>query len=1054
MWFLNHPHFQEWKRKESGPLLVSADPGCGKSVLAKYLIDFVLPESSTVCYFFFKDRVQNTVREALCALLHQLFWQKRSLLVHAIKQYDKDGAGLVDSTSSLWSIFRDALQDANAGSVTIVLDALDECAESETKDLIQRMETQVRNSESNNGKLKLFMTSRPYEHVVSELHSLSEAFPRIRIPGEDASATICQEVNCVIRYQVDQFAKERSLSDEIKACLGNQLLKMEHRTYLWVYLVFNYLKDFHFKRTPKGMASAFVTLPNSVDQAYEQILSKSKDRLMVQKALAIILSATRPLTLSEMNVAMEVDESTKSFEDIDLEQEQDFGSRLRSWCGLFISVYHGRIYFLHQTAREFLLAELSSSNTIRKELEWHGLTTMKDAHTILAECCVRFLSFFNAGDSLTTHQVQNVKNNTFLEYSAKFWGLHLRESKICDDEEAAIAPLTFKLSDPDAKVYFIWSRIYWEFNYLDPEFSTRLMVTCFFGHRAGVRRSLEEGADINAQGGCYESALQAASEGGHEQVVRLLIDKGADVNAKGGYIESALQAASSGGHEQVVRLLIDEGADVNTQGGHYGSALQAASEGGHEQVVRLLIDKGADVNTQGGHYGSALQAALEEGHEQIAKLLINKGADVNAQGGRYGSALHTGSSTGHEQIAKLLIDKGADVNAQGGRYGNALQAASSRGHEQIAKLLIDKGADVNAQGGHYRSALQAASEGDHEQIAKLLIDKGADVNAQGGRYGSALHAASSGGHEQIAKLLIDKGADVNAKGGYFESALQAASSGGHEQVVRLLIDKGADVNAQGGRYRSAFQAVLEEGYKLIIRLLTNKGADVNARSGGHYGSALQAASEGGYEQVVRLLIDKGADVNAKGGYFESALQAASEEGHEEVVRLLIDGGAHINAQGGGYRSALQAALEGGYKQLVRLLTNQSAYINHLQDANAQGAGYRSALQAASSGGHEQIAKLLIDKGADVNAKGGYFESALQAASSGGHEQVVRLLIDKGADVNAQGGRYGNALQAASSRGHEQIAKLLIDKGAGIRPAILVGELSKAMAINAQCHSQV
>ena len=55
-WFLQHPHFQEWLQKISGPLLVSADPGCGKSVLAKYLVDHVLRKSATVCYFFFKDQ--------------------------------------------------------------------------------------------------------------------------------------------------------------------------------------------------------------------------------------------------------------------------------------------------------------------------------------------------------------------------------------------------------------------------------------------------------------------------------------------------------------------------------------------------------------------------------------------------------------------------------------------------------------------------------------------------------------------------------------------------------------------------------------------------------------------------------------------------------------------------------------------------------------------------------------------------------------------------------------------------------------------------------------
>jgi hypothetical protein len=362
---------------------------------------------------------------------------------------------------------------------------------------------------------------------------------------------------------------------------------MEHRTYLWVYLVFDYLQDFHFKRTAKGMASTFDALPKSVHQAYEQILSKSRDRPTVQKALTIILAASRPLTLSEMSIAMEVDEKTKSFDDLDLEQEDDFKSRLRSWCGLFVSVYHGRIYFLHQAAREFLLAERLASNTVGKALVWHGFTTMKDAHTTLAECCVRLLSFFDVGGSLATDQVQNVKNNAFLDYSARFWGLHLRESKICDDREAVIAPLTFKLSDLDAKVYMIWSRIYWEYYPTDPKFCTRLMVACFFGHIAIAKRSLVEGADVNAQGGAYSNALYAASVRGHEQVVKLLLSKGADVNAQGGAYSNALYAASVRGHEQVVKLLLSKGADVNAQGGAYSNALYAASYQDHEQVVKL-----------------------------------------------------------------------------------------------------------------------------------------------------------------------------------------------------------------------------------------------------------------------------------------------------------------------------------------------------------------------------------------------------------------------------------------------------------------------------------
>jgi ankyrin repeat protein len=94
--------------------------------------------------------------------------------------------------------------------------------------------------------------------------------------------------------------------------------------------VFNYLKDFHFKRTPKEIASTFHALPKSIHQAYKEILNKSKDRPTVHKVLAIILAATRPLTLTEISVAIEVDKKTRSIDDLDLEQEHDFKSRLRS----------------------------------------------------------------------------------------------------------------------------------------------------------------------------------------------------------------------------------------------------------------------------------------------------------------------------------------------------------------------------------------------------------------------------------------------------------------------------------------------------------------------------------------------------------------------------------------------------------------------------------------------------------------------------------------------------------------------------------------------------
>lgn len=90
-WLLNHPLFQKWDEKDSQMhwLWVTANPGCGKSVLARYLVTRL----STHCYFFFKDDSEKnrSASHALCALLHQLISNRRSTARHAIAAYKANG---------------------------------------------------------------------------------------------------------------------------------------------------------------------------------------------------------------------------------------------------------------------------------------------------------------------------------------------------------------------------------------------------------------------------------------------------------------------------------------------------------------------------------------------------------------------------------------------------------------------------------------------------------------------------------------------------------------------------------------------------------------------------------------------------------------------------------------------------------------------------------------------------------------------------------------------------------------------------------------------------
>jgi ankyrin repeat protein len=81
---------------------------------------------------------------------------------------------------------------------------------------------------------------------------------------------------------------------------------------------------------------------------------------------------------------------------------------------------------------------------------------------------------------------------------------------------------------------------------------------------------LEDGgateADFNAKGS-NNTALQNAAAAGHKSIVRTLLNAGANKNAQGGDYGSALQAAVVEGKVGMVELLVDEGAEDFSVGG-------------------------------------------------------------------------------------------------------------------------------------------------------------------------------------------------------------------------------------------------------------------------------------------------------------------------------------------------------------------------------------------------------------------------------------------------------------------------------------------------------
>lgn len=91
-----------------------------------------------------------------------------------------------------------------------------------------------------------------------------------------------------------------------------------------------------------------------MEEAYEGILIKHPPgrRKEAETLLHIIIGACRPLTPSEMDIALHVAFNTptaQTHKDLDLDHQQ-LSARIRGLCGLFVFIVDSRVYLIHQTA--------------------------------------------------------------------------------------------------------------------------------------------------------------------------------------------------------------------------------------------------------------------------------------------------------------------------------------------------------------------------------------------------------------------------------------------------------------------------------------------------------------------------------------------------------------------------------------------------------------------------------------------------------------------------------------------------------------------------------
>lgn len=668
-WFLGHQSFLDWKQETSSAVLwVSADPGCGKSVLMKSMIDEDLLGDdkmlSSVCYFFFKDGFVDQQGLAICisALLHQLFSQKPHLIKFALPYFRRDRQ-VADNFSVAWDIFVQAASAPEAGEIICVLDALDECEERSREQLIETFKRlYLDDQKCSEMKLKFLVSSRPYPIIERRFRALIKEFPSIHLRGEQESETISQEINLVIEKRVPEIAVELDLSIEAQQSLLESLLRIPNRTYLWLHLIFEAILKSVGASSPKALAKIIGQLPESVDEAYDKILARATNLEQCRKLLHLILAAQEPLTLAQMNVALHVDEGARSVADLDLEDEEHFEKTVRGLCGLFVSVVGSKLFLIHQTAREYLQMDIpqmaiDDPQTARESMQGNIHLTAKEhlqsnqtastwKHSIdpyscdamLARSCILYLHFTDFRLGHPTDENDDDSTIVRRRYSE---GCGSSDGNVNEqlDSNNPIRPLFLKIRTISKNHPF--------FGYTATKWMAHLKESSYANEYPDVEL-LKLAIDL-----CDPKSKNFLTWFVYYEKIRtpgILFTPDPEL--------SVLLVATITSSTRIVQNVFSE-VDHSTTSGVTASMIAAHND--NRVIFRLLLGAGADIETSDRDGWRPIHYAIPAGHFYFIRDHLGD-ADVNLAS-RDGTPLVLAVYRGERRLVRLLCDRGAEINA-------------------------------------------------------------------------------------------------------------------------------------------------------------------------------------------------------------------------------------------------------------------------------------------------------------------------------------------------------------------------------------------------------
>ncbi|KAK5660350.1 hypothetical protein OQA88_12891 [Cercophora sp. LCS_1] len=945
-WFLKSQEYRDWLNTEkrhdhNGFLWIKGKPGAGKSTLMKFIYANFRSGLRSKIFFFFNARgeeIEKTTVGMYRSLLSQLLDERLNLRVAF------DAAGLMsrDATSDhewnlelLKQVFEEAvLRLERSDPVTCFIDALDECDETEIRDMVGFLEQLAQSAMEKGIKFKVIFSSRHYPHI-----TIIKGVSLVLESREEHTSDIQNYINSVLRVNARDGHDGEQILDQIQEKASG--------VFMWVVLVVDILNQAHDQGRPsRYLLRKLQALPDNLHDLFRDILTRDQNnRGELLLCLQWVLFARRPLTPVELYYAIHLGTAPQDLDGKpEPEQAKLFITNFSKGLAEVVDASSKKssaarnsprgsrmfVQFIHESVRDFLLKE-GGLKTLWPNL---GEKFEAESHERLKRCCDQYLCTTETKAPTEGDNSQQEEPDTsassghpFLEYSTQNVLPHAEfAAKNGIPQGDFLSDFNLRLSS--------WTSLYNMFEkFKARQYKGKVTLLYVLSERnlvALIRThfSVFSQSCLDIEEARYGTPLFAARATNSDDAALALIEHSlqnqqqhleigvllknsqqrpalcpptatwslqSDYNRRTNRFTNAL---SNGDYITALIILStypDEGnLDASAK---RKTILGLASSCDDEVTVKLLLHLGANIEERDGSGRTPLFCAAEKNSTTVLGLLLNRGAQIDAADYEYRTPLIRAMERDNMATFRLLLNSGANIEVVDSWSQTPLSRAARLGRVEMAGELLNRGAEVNAKDYRGRTPLSYAVEKDNHAMTELLLTKGANTELRDNEGRTPLAYATS---EGAVELLLAKGAKMEAKDNSGRTPLTLAIGSRSLAVVQAFLGNGAEIDTQDNEGNTPLMLATGRGYIEDVKVLTDYGADVGLKNRNGETSLFRLCASvwlhgsiryPGTLGICRILIAKGADVNARDNKGKTPLDCAMETDCAGVREVLLQHGA-------------------------------------------------------------------------------------------------------------------------------------------------------------------